>query len=148
MIPSENGEQELPRDTHYWIKHDLRTIKKSLVRSMKVSPIILVISILFGMFVTLITRGILQQNLIFLYSSLFFPILLFGYFMLHILATKGYDIHFYAGAKITNPEKANPGALDHILTSKSDVLHQALLFLRIIIMLAAAGLVITLLRIY
>ncbi|MBL7159197.1 hypothetical protein ISS85_01865 [Candidatus Microgenomates bacterium] len=78
--------------TKEWFKRDIETIKNSVRSTAKAIFLI-------GLFTFLATAGIyylitfrLDLFEIVIYSLIFWPVVVLGYFLLHVMKTKGYDI--------------------------------------------------------
>jgi len=80
------------KHTGYWFKKDIKTIKNSLRKTLKIAPLFLVPSAILYIIVSQSTELSADYNLILKIILPFFLILLLGYFLVNVLITKGYDI--------------------------------------------------------
>lgn len=93
--PSDYGHRSyipLIGNTKEWFKRDIETIKNSTKITIKKIPQIISITfLLVGIVYFLVTfRFNLYEVLI--YFIIFSPISILGYFLLHVVKTKGYDV--------------------------------------------------------
>lgn len=75
----------------YWIRRDLRTIKSSFVVTLKLSPIIILATACVIIFIQAIFSSFDIDSLVG-YAIILSPISVLGFFLAHVLATKGYAI--------------------------------------------------------
>lgn len=88
---NEFGDIEAFKDTPYWFGRDWKTFKNSFKSTLKHSPIVF----LFAILPTIILCVYYKTNNISFIMVIFvmsFLLSLYGYFMFHVLVTKGYDI--------------------------------------------------------
>lgn len=82
-------------NTKAWFKKDWQTIRKSFSATLRNSHIIGGLAALFVFLILYFQNTLMFINFFWLFIC-FYPIFLFGYFMLKVLKDKGYDIkaHF------------------------------------------------------
>lgn len=116
---NEFGEIEAFKDTKYWLKRDLQTIKKSLITTFNRSPIIFLVTILFS-FILSVSFNDMGKDLGTLFTNAlsFFPIFLLAHFMFHVIFTKGYNVHQWLGTYIDNPKFEKRFSIRYILDAK------------------------------
>lgn len=87
------------KDTKYWFKRDVGTIKNSFRKSMSVSPFLLlgafVLSLLYNYFYDTISLLTIITSTI-----SFFLILLVSYILLYVIVKKGYNVHSRGGTTL------------------------------------------------
>lgn len=128
---NEFGDIEAFKGTKYWFKRDIETIQNSLVSTLKFSPILIGATALLSLFYIRSINGeiINQISLIFTLSMSLLGVL--AYFLLHVITTKGYDIHPYRGTHIKIEENVNRFSIKHILSSESQPGHKILHLIRL-----------------
>lgn len=78
--------------TKEWFKKDLQTIRNSFKKTLKIAPIIFLITFLTTCCLIYFSSHQLIFDLIIAYTLSFGMIVNLGFFLLHVLKTKGYDI--------------------------------------------------------
>ena len=130
---NEFGEIEAFKDTKYWFKKDLLTIKKALKKVFKISPLIFLIALIFSSSITFLYNGSLNFFLIFIYLLILFPVFLLAYMMLYVMINKGYEIDAYEGTYIDTPKHDDRFSLDYLLTAKMSKKRKAIHIVRLAI---------------
>ena len=87
------------KDTKYWFKRDLSTMKLGLNRTARVTPILFTSAILFSLRVNYVNQTLSLIEVVFL-SVIFLPIFMLGYFLFYIMVNKGYNIHAGGGGTV------------------------------------------------
>lgn len=128
---NEYGDIEVFKDTKYWFKRDIQTIKKSFIATFKFSHVILLITFVFSFLITRTGNTLLNFDDTLLYTAVLSPIFLLGYFIFYVIATKGYDIESYEGTHINIPEHARRFSIGYILRSNMSAGRKALFLLRL-----------------
>lgn len=129
---SELGDIEIGKDTAYWIKRDLRTMKISFISTAKAVPMVFLI-----VAVVILTSFIFAQvphnlSITLKYILAFTAICSLGYLMIHIFVTKGYNIDPYNGTTINIPIKDETASSTSIPDSSISKDKTILLLLRIL----------------
>ncbi len=79
------------KDTKYWFKRDIDTIKQNFRQTVKISPVLLIIALVLSFLINY-SYSTLSFTLIIVTMLLFFPIVLLGHFLFLIMIRKGYNI--------------------------------------------------------
>lgn len=129
---NEFGEIEAFRDTKYWFRRDLQTIKKSSIITFNRSPIIFLATILFSFLLSVSFNDIGKDlGTLFANALSFFPIFLLAHFMFHVIFTKGYNVHQWWGTYIDNPKFEKRFSIKYILDSKMSKGRKIIFLLRL-----------------
>ncbi len=87
------------KDTKYWFKRDLGTMKMGLKKTVYVAPIIFLVSLLLSVLV-----NYQDETLTFIWvmvlAVILLPIFCLGFFLFYIMVNKGYNIHTKGGTVI------------------------------------------------
>lgn len=83
--------------TKEWFRKDIETIKNSAKTTVKNTP--LIVSVTFFLVSLVYFLGVSRFSLfeVVIYSIIFSPLSILGYFLLHVMKTKGYDISGQTG---------------------------------------------------
>jgi len=79
-------------NTKKWVKQDIKTIKRSAIKTLKVMPLIIVISFFLSAAVDYLLAKQFNIAEIFIYFIIMTPYAILGFFLVHVMKTKGYDI--------------------------------------------------------
>ncbi|MBI4009201.1 hypothetical protein HY357_03135 [Candidatus Roizmanbacteria bacterium] len=88
----ELGDIDIVKDTKYWFKRDIQTIKTAIKKTIQYSLYLLLISVLFSIIISYSYNSNFQLDKVVFYTIVFFPIALLGYFLIYIMVKKGYNI--------------------------------------------------------
>ncbi|MDD2822573.1 MAG: hypothetical protein PHQ59_00690 [Candidatus Daviesbacteria bacterium] len=77
--------------TKDWFKRDINTIKNSFIYTLKKLHMITLFALVFSGILTYLYNDF-SINKIIAYTIIFLPISFIGFFMVHVIETKGYDI--------------------------------------------------------
>lgn len=80
------------KDTKYWFKRDLGTMKMGLKKTVYVAPIIFLVSLLFSVLTNYLDQTLTIAGVMVL-AVIFLPIFCLGFFLFYIMVNKGYNIH-------------------------------------------------------
>lgn len=94
------------KDTKYWFKRDLDTMKVGLVKTVRLTPILFLASFIFSLLINYMNQTLRIFELIIL-SVVFLPIFMLGYFLFYIMVKKGYNIHTHGGTVIDRSRAQN-----------------------------------------
>jgi len=92
------------KDTKYWFKRDLSTMKLGLRRTARVTPILFTSAIVFSLIVNHVNQTLSLIEVVFL-SVIFLPIFMLGYFLFFIMVNKGYNIHAGGGGTVIDDSR-------------------------------------------
>ena len=87
------------KDTKYWFRRDLGTMKKGLKKTVSLTPVLFLATFIFSLFVNYVNQTLRIYEIVVL-SVFFLPISLLGYFLFYIMVNKGYNIHSHSGTVI------------------------------------------------
>lgn len=96
------------KDTRYWLKRDIGTFKKGLMKTVRVSPLLFVIALILSLLINYLYNSLSLMQIL-LTAILFSPIVLLGYFLIYVIVNKGYDIYPSGGGTVID-ESRNPKA--------------------------------------
>ena len=94
------------KDTKYWFKRDIGTFKKSFKKTIKLSPILLVVAVVLALGINYNDNSLVFESIAITTLSLF-PIVLLGYFLFHVMVNKGYNIHSSGGGTVIDTSRNN-----------------------------------------
>ena len=80
------------KDTKYWLKRDLGTMKMGLKKTIYFSPIIFLTTLLFSVLANYIDQTLTFVGIMVL-AVILLPIFCLGFFLFYIIVNKGYNIH-------------------------------------------------------
>ena len=101
-----SGELDDLKDTKYWFRRDMGTIKAAIYKTRNVSLILLIISSLLSLGISYWSNSLsISQFLVTIVALT--PISFLGYFLLYIMANKGYNIHADGGGTVLNNSRDN-----------------------------------------
>lgn len=94
------------KDTKYWFNKDIGTIKKSLRKSFKISPLLLLIALTLSLaynyfYDTFFLTQVLSITMV------FYMVILFSYILFYVIVKKGYNVGVDGGGT-TIDEARNP----------------------------------------
>jgi hypothetical protein len=79
-------------DTKGWFKRDTQTIRNSSEVTVRRIPLIILITFVLTCLIYYLTTSEINLFEILVYFSIFAPITIIAFFLLHVMKTKGYDI--------------------------------------------------------
>lgn len=146
---NEFGEIEVLKDTTYWFKRDLQTIRRSFVSTIRNSPFVFIIAMFFSFLMSGLSTTKVGLDNILAYTLIFFPISLLGYFMFYIMIKKGYEIDPYVGTHINIAEHTNRFSVNYIVNSKMSTGRKIMFLIRLALaFLMVIGLLLSILQNY
>ncbi|OGD09341.1 hypothetical protein A2397_04925 [Candidatus Amesbacteria bacterium RIFOXYB1_FULL_44_23] len=101
-----SGELGDLKDTKYWFRRDMETIKAAIYKTRNVSPLLLIISSLLSLGINYWSNSLSITQFLVTTVALT-PISFLGYFLFYIMANKGYDIHADGGGTVLNNSRDN-----------------------------------------
>jgi len=101
-----SGELGDLKDTKYWFRRDIGTIKAAIYKTKNVFPILLIISSVLSLGINYWSNSLSITQFLVTTVSLI-PISLLGYFLFFIMANKGYDIHADGRGTVLNNSRDN-----------------------------------------
>lgn len=79
-------------ETKEWFAQDIKTIKKSAIQTVKVGPLIALITAVVTLAGYLLLSPAFNVAEFGMYLVVFVPVAILAFFLLHVMKTKGYDI--------------------------------------------------------
>ncbi len=92
------------KDTKYWFKRDLSTMKLGLKKTAQVTPVLFLASFVFSLLITYLDQALRIYEVVLL-SMIFLPIFMLGFFLFYIMVNKGYNIHTGGGGTVIDDSR-------------------------------------------